>query len=108
MPVKIAGDDSLIPAYPGVEGDDYDVNPTTGNVVEPYMRLPGGRVIYSDDLRKGGDGRTWTRTPRAAVEEDRSRGINPKWATSSAAVNRTMFTPTERYRENYARAFGHD
>ena len=107
MLVKVEDKRAEIPAYDGVDGEDHDVNPTTGNVVEPLVRLPGGRVIYSDDLRRGGDGRTWARTSKQAVSGDRSRGIDPKWPTRSARVNRTTFVPSDSYSGRYEEIFGH-
>jgi hypothetical protein len=89
------------------EGIDYDVNPRTGNVCEPSHVLPNGSVIYCDDLRKGGDGSNWARTPRNAVAQDAARGIRTKWPSQSVRVNRKTFLPSETYSSRYEEVFGH-
>lgn len=64
--------------------------------------------MYNADPRKGGCGNNWTRDTKQGVENNNKRGKDPKWRAESAAVDRTFSMPTDAYRDNYERIFGHD
>lgn len=63
--------------------------------------------IYSADRRAGGCGGVWSRTAPTGVERYRSMGREPKGLTQDAATGRTYSMPTDAYRDNYERIFGH-
>jgi hypothetical protein len=107
MLVKVAPDAKTDFKASNLEGIDYDRCPNCGSAEEPVFRLPG-RSIYSCDLKKGGCGASHARTDKRALREDHSKGINTKWPSHSAAVNRSISVPSQSYRDNYERVFGHD
>lgn len=106
------------PASTAKSGEYYDRCPHDGCVEVERSYKSGGRdgrkqehldwSMYHADPRKGGCGTSWTRDTKQGAERARQRGINPKWLTQAASTDRTTFTPTDTYRDNYARIFGHD
>lgn len=63
--------------------------------------------IFSADRRLGGCGAAWTRTNQTGVERYNALGKQPVGLTSSAETERTYFLPTDAYRDQYERIFGH-
>lgn len=100
------------------DGEYYDRCPFDGCVEVERSYKIGGRdgrgetyldaSIYFSDPRRGGCGRPWSRTTRQGAEQDEERGVPTRWLTRSARRGRSVFIPSERYRENYARIFGHE
>lgn len=94
------------------DGTDYDRCPKDGCIeVDPMYRI-GSDVNqraagYYADVRKGGCGMNWARTEKQGVARDQARGLNPKWPTRAAGTGRFVLEPTDAYRENYERIFGH-
>jgi hypothetical protein len=105
--------DKDLPVSTKVSGDYYDTCPNCGSHdVEPF-HITGSEdhhlhSLYCHDRKKGGCGYNWTRTDARAAVRDRKRGINPKWLTSGGITNRVVSVPSEAYRENFARIFGHE
>jgi hypothetical protein len=98
------------------EGDYCDVCPVHGGE-EVEAKFKSGGVdnrgheyrdfsIYSSDLRDGGCGDTWSRTTAQGRERDNALGREPMQLTRGAT--RAYSTPSEQFRDNYARIFGHD
>jgi hypothetical protein len=63
--------------------------------------------IFSADRRAGGCGGVWSRTAPTGAVRDRTRGREPKGLTSDAAAERSYFLPSDAYRDQYERIFGH-
>jgi len=100
------------------DGDYYDRCPEDGCLeVDAAHRSegsqPGPREMYHDwsifsaDQRQGGCGATWTRTTTTGARKDRARGVEPANLTASAGKERYVSVPSDSYRNNYERIFGH-
>ena len=100
------------------DGDYYDRCPHDGCLeVDASHRSEGLQSgaresvhdwsIFSADLRAGGCGATWTRTTTTGAAKDRARGVEPANLTASAGKERYVSVPSDRYRDNYERIFGH-
>lgn len=109
--VHIHDDKTPPPANATKDGTFYDRCPEDGCLeADPTYVLGGGEQfrdasVYFADPRKGGCGTNWSRTTRQGAERDRSRGVNPKWLTQGASLDRYTSLPSERYRRNYDCAF---
>lgn len=118
--VHVKGEEKTYPVNPRKQGEAYDdcIHPDCGQRdVTPQFRLGENaagtmgspdRVIYHHDAKEGGCGTTWSRTRAPAIEEDHARGVQTKWGTGSAIRAAYVSVPSDRYRDNYARVFGHE
>lgn len=103
-----------------VGGVDHDTcpNPNCGKVgIEPTDRIgvsgdgmagsPDGMIYYCDP-RDGGSGDSWTRSSKDIIEQRTRKGLATKNPTGTATRGTYVSTPSEAFRANYERAFGHD
>jgi len=106
------------PANATKDGDYYDRCPQDGCMeVDALHRSEGNLAgpreqhhdwsIFNADVRTGGCGFTWTRTTSSGAERDHDLGREPRWKTASAGSGRFTSVPSDAYRTNYERAFGH-
>lgn len=99
---------------PNVNGDDHDKCVSCDTDVEPIEHFGGehGTPLmwqqYNHDRKAGGCGATWTRTTAQGLERNTTRDQQTKWLTGAASTERRYFTPSEAYRSNYQRVFGHE
>jgi hypothetical protein len=106
------------------DGDFYDRCPEDGCLEVDYVARnegdgsqghehEGGREtahewsIYSADRRQGGCGAAWTRTNATGVQRYNAMGRTPVGLTAAAEAERSYFLPTDAYRDQYERIFGH-
>jgi hypothetical protein len=100
------------------DGDYYDRCPRDGCLeVDAAHRSEGNAAgaretyhdwsIFSADVRQGGCGAVWSRTTTTGVQRDHARGVEPSSLTASAGKGRYISVPSEAYRTNFERAFGH-
>jgi hypothetical protein len=100
------------------DGDYYDRCPQDGCLeVDAMHRSEGNQAgarethhdwsIYSADVREGGCGAVWTRTTSTGAARDRARGVQSLNLTAAAGKERYVSVPSDSYRANYERAFGH-
>jgi len=100
------------------DGDYYDTCPHDACMeVDALHRSEGEKTgpreahhdwsIYNADVRKGGCGFTWTRTTSTGAERDHSLGRESRWRTRSAGSERFVSVPSDAFRDNYERIFGH-
>ncbi len=101
-----------IPVSHAHEGEGHDSCGGCGKDVESaHARTEGQNHywdMYSCDQREGGCGNNWTRTTKAGVEWNERKGQQTRWLTTGAEIGRVVSVPSEAYRSNYERAFGHD
>jgi hypothetical protein len=64
-------------------------------------------AMYNADPRKGGCGNNWARDTKQGVAANNEKGRDPKWKAESAELDRTFSMPSDAYRDNYERIFGH-
>jgi len=106
------------PANAAKDGDYYDRCPSDGCMeVDALHRNEGNRAgpreavhdwsIFSADTRRGGCGFVWTRTATGGVVRDHALGRESRWKTASAGTERFTSVPSDQYRTNYERIFGH-
>lgn len=118
--ILVKGEEPHFGVTPRKEGLYYDdcPNPSCGKRdIEPAHRLgdsadgnhgtPDG-VIYYCDPREGGSGDSWTRA-RGSVADDRAKkGLSTKNLTGDAMRGAYVSVPSDAFRNNYERAFGHE
>lgn len=112
MLIKIP--ESERPLVPSVtqEGDAHDKCPHCGSESKMVSTMGGKNDyvharMYSCDVRDGGCGVPHTRTTRWGVEQDRQRGVRSSMPVTSVLVGRTVFVPSDTYRDKYEEIFGH-
>lgn len=115
MPAQLKKNYVVNPYKDGVDYDDC-VNPDCGERDVVLRFKSGGRdghgeeyrdwSIFHCDPRGGGCGTTWERTTKQGAQ----RGVAKNYPTPRLTrdADRTIFAPTEAYRSNYSRIFGHD
>lgn len=119
MTAIITSKEEVAPANTSKEGIDYDRCPHDGCIeVEPTYKHGGitarGKQeyrnwsMYSADRRKGGCGMPWTRTTEQGRQRDHANNLDTRWLATSAAKGRHYSMPSDEYRDNYAKVFGHD
>lgn len=97
-----------------VEGENHDHCPSCETDREAVERFGGehGTPLmweqYSCDRRVGGCGAAWTRTTGYGQARNTERGQRTKWLSTGAAQGRVYSTPSEAYRANYEKVFGHE
>jgi hypothetical protein len=99
-------------------GDGYSRCPQDGCLEVDRQFKNGGRdrkgetylnwEIYSADRREGGCGASWAADTKQGVQEGEKKGYRPRWVTKDAAANRSYSMPSDAYRDNYERIFGHE
>ena len=85
---------------PNKEGVDYDdcPNPNCGQRdVEPYYRVGDRMRLYCCPSCHT----SWSRSPRAQVEQDARAGTRTKFPTRDVAVERFISEPSPAYRDRY-------
>jgi hypothetical protein len=116
--IKGAGEYVDPPVNARKDGDYYDVCPNDGCMeVDAVHRNEGNRPgpreaqhdwsIFSADPRRGGCGFAWTRTATGGVDKDHRLGRESRWKTRSATHERFTSVPSDAFRDNYERIFGH-
>lgn len=103
------------PPNPTKDGEYSDRCPRDGCIETDRIYKFGGRdghgeeylhwSMYAADPRKGGCGENWTRHTKQGVVATQARGINPKWKTKSALLDRYASMPSQRYQDAYDCAF---
>jgi len=116
MLVKVEGGATPAPlANEHKEGDDHDVCPVHGGDEVEALHKAGGTdgkgeeyrdwQIFSSDLRNGGCGDAWSRTTSTGAQRLADTGRTPQQLTKGAT--RTYSLPSDQFRSNYERIFGH-
>jgi hypothetical protein len=116
--IKGAGEHVDPPANSKKDGDYYDTCPNDGCIETDAAHRneglrPGPREsvhdwsIFNADPRKGGCGFTWTRTTSTGTVRDHALGRESRWKTRSAGQERYVSVPSDAFRDNYERIFGH-
>lgn len=110
--------DAPPPVQGAKTGEGYDRCPTDGcKEVDSFWRSYGkdGKgqehadfFLYNADRRDGGCGTTWSRTTSTEAAAAEKKKYKPKHLTQSADTGRSYSLPSEQFRSNYERAFGHD
>ena len=116
--IKGVGEHVDPPVNAKKDGDYYDTCPNDGCLETDAAHRneglrPGPREaqhdwsIFNADPRKGGCGFTWTRTSGTGVQRDHGLGRESRWKTRSAGRESFVSVPSDAFRDNYERAFGH-
>lgn len=107
------------PTAAGKSGDNgYDRCPTDDCIETDFSFKNGGRdakgsghydwFTYFADPRQGGCGTNWARdTKQGAARRERKGMTPPKWKTASAQKESYTSVPSDAFRDNYERIFGH-
>lgn len=101
------------PVVGSKDGDYYDRCPRDG-CLEVDARYKAGGIdgrggehrhwsLFTADRKRGGCGEVWARTTRQGRARDLQAGVQSKWATRAAAVERATSVPSEAFRTNWDR-----